>query len=130
MFRLVSRDDGSGHVYDDATVKIWDVAGGKLLQTLKGHTNSVKAIVPLPGRKLITGGMDCTVRLWDLATSRELRKVETKTESIADSVETLVLSPDGKYLACGLISSSGRYKLWKLSDVFPEAVEPVVNRPE
>jgi WD40 repeat protein len=108
-----------------ATIKIWDVASGKDLQTLVGHTNSVIAMVPLPRDRLISGGQDCTVRLWDLATSRELRKVSTD----GDSVETLVLSPNGKYLACGLISSAGRYKLWKLSDVFPEAAENSVDRP-
>jgi WD40 repeat protein len=117
-----------GDYTDDATVKIWDVASGKLLQTLKGHTNSVKAMVPLPGGKLITGGSDCTVRLWDLATSRELRKIEIRPKPYGDSVQTLVLSPDGKYLACGLISSEGRYKLWKLSEVFPEAVENAGER--
>ena len=110
-----------GDFTDDVTLKIWDVASGRLLQTLRGHTNSVNAMVPLPKGKLITGGMDCTVRLWDLLTSRELRKVKIGS----DLVRTLVLSPDGKYLACGLTSSEGRYKLWRLSDVFPETVENV-----
>jgi WD40 repeat protein len=130
MDRLASSGiDIKGDYTHDATVKIWDVASGKLLQTLRGHTSFVNAMVPLPGGKLITGGNDCTVRLWDLATSHELRKIELQHNGHGDSVETLVLSPDRKYLACGLISSAGRYKLWKLSDVFPEAAENSVDRP-
>jgi WD40 repeat protein len=50
-------------------INLWDVAGGKLLKTLKGHTGRVESLAFSPDGKLLAsggGGGDSTVRLWPL----------------------------------------------------------------
>ena len=53
----------------DGTVKVWDLATGKVQQTLTGHTSEVRSVNFSPdGAKLVTAGgdRDGTVRVWDL----------------------------------------------------------------
>jgi WD40 repeat protein/tetratricopeptide (TPR) repeat protein len=85
----------------EGSVLLWDVAGGKLLATLKGHSSAVSAVVFSPdGRTLATGGGDQTVRLWNVETRRELMQLDAGDIELGD-VETLAFSPDGKHLLAG-----------------------------
>ncbi|MFD9129330.1 WD40 repeat domain-containing protein [Kitasatospora sp. NPDC059571] len=56
----------------DATVRIWDPAGGEPVRTLHGHTGGVTAVCSTAGL-LISAGDDRTVRVWDPGTGRQLR---------------------------------------------------------
>jgi WD40 repeat protein len=89
---------------DDKTIKLWDVASGREVRTLSGHTSWVNSVAFSPdGRLLASGSSDQTIKLWDVASGREVR---TLTGHISP-VESVAFSPDGRLLASG---SCGRYE--------------------
>jgi WD40 repeat protein len=52
----------------DRTVRLWDVASGKLLQTLTGHSMTVTGVAFLEdGKRIASSSLDHTIRLWDVA---------------------------------------------------------------
>ena len=82
-------------------VQLWDVASGKLLETLKGHSSAVLAVVFSPdGRTLASGSSDQTVRLWNVETRRQLMQLDPGSIELGQ-VLTLAFSPDGKQLLAG-----------------------------
>jgi WD40 repeat protein len=91
---------------EDTTVKIWDVATGKLLFTLQGHTGPVCSICYSPdGRRLVSAGHDKTVKVWDPTTGQEILNMEGHT----DMVLSVSFSRDGRRLA----SAGGlEVKIW------------------
>ncbi len=95
---------------EDKVVKIWDVATGKELLTLRGHEMWVNAIAYSPDGKLIaTGGYDGMVKLWDAATYQEIASIEAHE----GRVRCLAFSPDGKQVATG--GDDQLIKLWDLT---------------
>jgi WD40 repeat protein len=50
---------------EDDTVKLWDVASGRELQTLRGHAGNVSSVAFSPdGKLLASGSSDGIIRLW------------------------------------------------------------------
>jgi WD40 repeat protein len=91
----------------DSTVKVWEVAGGKLRATLRGHNKLVTGTAFRPdGRLLATASRDRTVKLWDTATWQEKTTLREHTQ-VAWSV---AFSPDGRVLASG--DDAGIVRLW------------------
>ena len=49
---------------DDKTIKVWDLATGKRLVTLKSHTDGVTCL-QFNDFYIVSGSYDKTVKLWD-----------------------------------------------------------------
>ncbi len=80
----------------DNTAKLWDVATGQLLASLRGHKHFVRSVAFAPdGKSLATGSTDGTVKVWDAATRLELASLEGNKGEIW----RVRFAPDGKTLA-------------------------------
>ena len=76
-------------------VKVFDVASGKVLLTLSGHTDEVLVTAFSPDVTTIaTGSADLSAKLWDASTGKELITLTGQGNEVA----TLVFSPDGRRL--------------------------------
>ncbi len=112
----------------DNTIKIWDVASGRLLRTLYGHGSPVNALSASPDGKLLASGSgkaydiryaklffeggqiggvseDTTVRIWDVATGRQLHVLKGHTLSVM----AVAFSSDGHTVTS---ASSDVIKVW------------------
>jgi small GTP-binding protein len=95
---------------DDNTVKLWEVASGKLLRTLEGHGGIVFSLAFDPaGRMLASGSGDHTVRLWDVVSGKPLRTLEGH-KGVARS---LAFDQVGRTLASG--NDDHTVKLWEVA---------------
>ncbi len=94
----------------DHTVKLWDIATGQELLTLKGHSNNVFSVAFSPdGKRLASGSDDRTAKLWDVATGQELLTLKGHS----NNVSSVAFSPDGKRLATGSYDRTA--KLWDVA---------------
>ncbi|HEY76402.1 MAG TPA: hypothetical protein G4O00_09510 [Thermoflexia bacterium] len=94
----------------DGTVKVWDVATGRLLRSLEGHTDWVRAVAVSPdGRRIVSGSDDGTVKVWDLESGRLLRSLEGHTGAVL----AIAMSPDGRWALSG--SLDGTVKVWDVA---------------
>ncbi|PZG52856.1 hypothetical protein C1I98_06690 [Spongiactinospora gelatinilytica] len=93
----------------DGTVGLWEVATGRRLTVLTGHTHYVGSVVFSPdGRVLATSSFDGTVRLWDMTTMKLL------TVLTGHAGPVLVrFSPDGRVLATS--GHDAKVRLWDMS---------------
>ncbi len=92
-------------VAGDNPPQIWEVASGRKLLELIGHTNTINYGVAFSpdGRFILTGSWDNTIRLWDAHTGQELRNINQLT------VQGVAFSPDGKFMAT---AATAGVRLW------------------
>ncbi len=91
-------------------IKLWEVATGKELATLNGHTDLVWSLAFSPdGKTLASGSWDNTIKLWDVASGKERSTLKGHT----DEVWCVAYSPDGKLLVTG--SKDKTIRLWDLA---------------
>jgi WD40 repeat protein/serine/threonine protein kinase len=88
-----SRLASTGH---DHTIRIWDVADGRLLRVLHGHTNEVTSVAfSADGTRLASASGDHTIKVFNAVDGREVRTLQGHT----DHVSAVAFHPDGQWLA-------------------------------
>jgi WD40 repeat protein len=112
---LASGSCGQGNyiiICTQGEIRLWEVASGREVRSLSGHTSWVNSVAFSPdGRLLASGSHDKTIKLWEVASGREVRSLTGHT----DDVNSVAFSPDGRLLASG--SDDETIKLWDISDL-------------
>jgi WD40 repeat protein/predicted phosphodiesterase len=94
----------------DKTLKVWDLATGHEVATLRGHAGAVNACAVTPdGRRVVSGSWDETLKVWDLATGHELATLRGH----AGLVVACAVTPDGRRVVSG--SDDQTLKVWDLA---------------
>jgi len=87
---------------------VWEAESGRLLRSLEGHTDWVRAVAVSPdGRFIVSGSVDRTVKVWEAESGRLLRSLEGHT----DDVNAVAVSPDGRFIVSG--SEDRTVKVWE-----------------
>jgi len=96
---------------EDLTVKLWDVASGRLMRTFRGHRHWVSAAAFSPDSMMIaSAAYDGTVRIWDVRTGRAIRTLSRAQTQI----HTAEFSTDGTLLASA--REDGEIDIWRVAD--------------
>jgi WD40 repeat protein len=98
----------------ESSVKIWDAKTGKLVATLKGHTNSVECLAwTKDGSTLISGSWDCSIRTWNTTKWEQTAVLLEHTSH----VYAIAISSNDRVLAS--VSSDTAARLWNLENGQP-----------
>lgn len=95
---------------DHNTLRVWDLASGKLLHELRGHGGSVyQAAFSSDGTYLVTASADGCARVWDTKTGKTRQVLCTKS---GEAKAAIFLKQD-QMIAIG--SQNGSIALWNVS---------------
>jgi WD40 repeat protein/serine/threonine protein kinase len=103
--------DSNSLVYGlyDGELKLWDIASGKLLHTMKGHSAAVTSVAFSPDNvTLASASGDGTIKLWSVASGQLLKTLPANPSTTWGS--NIAFSPDGALLASA--SDNHTVKLW------------------
>jgi RNA polymerase sigma factor (sigma-70 family) len=107
---------------DDRRVALWEVATGKILQTLSGMGNPIRLALSPDARRAALAYADRTVTVWDLASGKEMSRLKQPSSEVA----ALAFGPDGKLLA--VAGADGGVRLWDAATGMPWGRCPDVGR--
>ena len=110
----VLAEDGKGEgsnviatVSDDNTCRVWDIAAGKCVRTLKGHDDIAFCVAMNPSGNLVsTGSFDRYLRCWDLRTS----KAPVVVLAHSDPISSVDFHRDGSLIITS--SFEGLVRIW------------------
>ncbi|MDB9379173.1 WD40 repeat domain-containing protein, partial [Nodularia sphaerocarpa CS-585A2] len=101
----------------DRTIKLWDLATGRLVQTIKQHSGAVTCVTFSQDRQTLASSSarpDGSIKLWNVNTGQ--LKTSLKADNwIVLNVWSIALSPDGKTIVSGHHADS-TVKIWDLTN--------------
>ena len=109
----------SGHaaVIRNNVARIWDVASGKIVATLAGHTDLLRsAEYSQDGRRIVTASYDGTARVWDASTAKTIATLRGH----AGIVWGASFSPDGQRVVT--VSTDKTTRIWAIDLSSPTTI--------
>ena len=89
---------------------MWGLDTGKLLSTLKGHSDSVRSVTISPdNKKVVSGSDDNSIKVWELDTGRllnDIRAIEGYSSDIP-----IAITSDNKKIVSG--SDDKTIRVWE-----------------
>ncbi|HLW66166.1 MAG TPA: WD40 repeat domain-containing protein, partial [Gemmataceae bacterium] len=83
---------------DDWTVRVWQMASGRLVHTLRGHTSQVRNVLfSCDGKHLVSGASD-GIRVWDVPTGALARTCGGTAPGARRVIVDMRLARDGRRL--------------------------------
>lgn len=106
---------------DDWTVHTWSAENGAAFETFKGHTGTVHGVAFNGSAALVSVSADRSAVVWDLNAGWALKRVigtGGADSPLADRVNALQFSPDGRHLATGggEPTRGSEIKIWQVAD--------------
>jgi WD40 repeat protein len=99
---------------DECSIKIWDAKTGKLVATLKGHTDTVRCLAwTKDGKILISGSFDSSIRTWNTTNWQQTAVLVEHTSAVIG----IAISPNDRILASASYDRTAR--LWNLDNGQP-----------
>jgi WD40 repeat protein len=94
---------------DDGTMKVWEVATGRLIHTLEGHRGQVAAIAfSRDGSRILSASHE-GLKLWDASSGQYIRGFERKLTTFT----AVAFSPDGTSILSG--DRDGVARMWDIA---------------
>ncbi|KAK4701398.1 general transcriptional corepressor TUP1, partial [Phenoliferia sp. Uapishka_3] len=97
---------------EDRVVRIWNIAQKRISKVFTGHKSEIYSLAFSPdGRRLVSGSGDKTARIWDMETGACVYTLSIDDVTVSENgpvdagVTSVVMSPDGKYLAAGSLDT-------------------------
>ena len=73
----------------DSVIRIWEVSSGILLDSLRGHRESVYSVAFTPdGKGIISGSLDKSLKLWDLSSLLHKRAAKSNNKDSSMKVSS------------------------------------------
>jgi WD40 repeat protein len=107
----------------ECSVKIWDAKTGRLVATLKGHTDLVLCLAwTKDGKTLVSGSWDSSIRIWNTTNWKQTAVLEEHTSWVF----AIAISPNDHILASASLDNTAR--LWNLENGQP--ISSPIQHPE
>jgi WD40 repeat protein len=106
---VVGHFENANFTTSAGTVRVWDVATGKLEQSAGGHTGAITAVAwSRDGKWIASSSFDRTVRIWDAKTLKEHKRLTVSTQG-SDGV---TFTPDARRVVTAGWGSDFAVRVW------------------
>ncbi|MBA7489767.1 hypothetical protein ES702_00301 [subsurface metagenome] len=92
----------------DRDVRVWNMATGRSIHTLRGHTSTVRCLKMSDSKTAISGSRDTTLRVWDLESGI------CKNVLVGHQASVRCLAIHGDYVVSGSYDTTAR--IWSISE--------------
>jgi tetratricopeptide (TPR) repeat protein len=110
----------------DNTIRVWDAANGKKVQTLEGHTEVVTSVAfSSDGKQIVSGSRDRTLKVWNATSGQATITLQGHLEGVT----SVAWSRDGSRIASA--SNDKTIRIWDASRELPKIakIDPTETDP-